>query len=351
MKSYRIAEFGKPLRCEETTVPEPAGAEVLLQVRAAGVCHTDLHVWHGGYDLGGGKFLKMSERGVHLPHTMGHETVGVVVAAGPTAQGVKIGETMLVYPWIGCGECAHCKSGDENLCLAAPRYLGIFRAGGYSTHIVVPDARYLVPIGDLDPVQAAPYACAGLTAFSAIKKLGKIVHDGPIVLIGAGGLGLMALSLLEAVGAKGAVVVDIDETKRAAARDAGAIATIDPRDEKAAEKISAAIGGAARAVIDFVGAPPTVKLGASILGKGGVCVLVGLVGGEVTLSIPPFPLRAISLSGSFVGNLAELHELMALVREGRVKAIPIVQTSLDKVNSALEELEAGRLVGRAILVP
>jgi len=351
MKSYRIAEFGQPLRCEDTTVPTPTGSEVLLEVRAAGVCHTDLHVWHGGYDLGGGKFLKMSDRGVNLPHTMGHETVGVVIATGPAAKGVNVGETMLVYPWIGCGECANCGSGNENLCLSAPRYLGIFRTGGYSTHLVVPDVRYLVPIGDLDPAQAAPYACAGLTAYSAIKRLGEIVHDGPIVLIGAGGLGLMALSVLGALGAKGAVVVDLDESKRSAATQAGALLSVDPRDEAVSEKISAAIGGAPRAVIDFVGAPATIKLGTSLLAKGGSCIVVGLVGGEVTLSIPPFPLRAVSLTGSFVGNLTELHELMTLVREGKVKAIPIDRRPLEEVNSALQDLEAGQLVGRAVLVP
>jgi propanol-preferring alcohol dehydrogenase len=222
MKSYDVAEFGSPLQLFERPTPKPAGTEVLLRVRAAGVCHTDLHIWDGHYDLGGGKRLNLTDRGVRLPLTLGHETVGEVLELGPEAHGVNPNDRVLVFPWIGCGNCAVCKRGEEQLCLA-PRCLGIYRAGGYGDHILVPHPRYLLDIGDLSPVQAAPYACSGLTAYGALKKIGALLAEMPILIIGAGGLGLMCLTLLGAMGAKGALVADIDANKRDAALAAGAL--------------------------------------------------------------------------------------------------------------------------------
>src|SRR4051812_35066983 len=116
MKSYQVASFGEPLAAAEAPTPRPEGAQVLLEVVAAGVCHSDLHIWEGGYDLGHGKRLSLRDRGIALPLTMGHETAGRVVAMGPDAKGVTPGKTYLVYPWIGCGHCATCRRGDENLC-------------------------------------------------------------------------------------------------------------------------------------------------------------------------------------------------------------------------------------------
>src|SRR5262249_17783900 len=150
--------------------PEPVGSEVLLRVLAAGVCHSDVHIRDGFYDLGGGKRLWLTDRGIKLPLTMGHETVGDVVAAGPKAQGVKVGERRLAFPWIGCGECELCHSGEEQLC-AKPGFLGVFRAGGYSDYLIVPHPRYLLDIGDLAPSRAAPLACSGVTTFGALKKV------------------------------------------------------------------------------------------------------------------------------------------------------------------------------------
>lgn len=137
MKSYQVAVFGEPLAEAEAPLPTPKGTEVLLEVVAAGVCHSDLHIWEGGYDLGHGKRLSLKDRGISLPLTMGHETAGRVVATGTDAAGVAGGKTYLIFPWIGCGRCATCLRGDENLC-AAPNFLGIHRNGGYADHILVP---------------------------------------------------------------------------------------------------------------------------------------------------------------------------------------------------------------------
>src|SRR6204780_694923 len=227
MRSYDIVEFGEPLKQVDQPNPEPAGTEVLLKTLATGVCHSDLHIWDGFYELGGGKRMMLKERGLATPITLGHEIAGEVVALGPEAAGVKPGDRRVIYPWIGCGTCAVCARGDEHLC-NRPRSLGIQRPGGFADRVLVPHPRYLLPLGRLSPAEAAPYACSGLTTFSALRKVGEAVYrTQPILVIGAGGLGLMCLSLLKALGGYGAVVADIDPVKREAALQAGALAAID----------------------------------------------------------------------------------------------------------------------------
>ena len=199
MRMFQVCRCGEPLQLNEEPTPEPTGTEVLLKVKAAGVCHSDLHIWDGYYELGGGKRLQLLERGIKLPLTMGHENVGEVVAVGPDAKGVKIGDVRLANPWIGCGECMVCKRGEENLC-KTPKNLGVFSDGGYASHLMVPHPRHLFDIGNLTPVQAAPLACSGVTTFSALKKVGPVIKDEPVVIIGAGGLGLMAIALAQGDG-------------------------------------------------------------------------------------------------------------------------------------------------------
>jgi propanol-preferring alcohol dehydrogenase len=355
MKSYDVAECGAPLKLFERPTPQPSGSEVLLRVLAAGVCHSDIHIWEGHYDLGGGRKLKLTERGVTLPLTMGHETVGEVVALGPDAAGLgvggaKIGDKRLVFPWLGCGACAVCKRGDEQLCLA-PRFLGVFRNGGYADHILVPHARYLLHIGDMKPAEAAPYACSGLTAFGALKRIGPVLKDEPVVIIGAGGLGLMCLGLLKAMGGKGAIVVDIDPAKRDAAMQAGALAAIDGAASDAVKRVTSAAKNGVWAAIDFVGASSTAKLAIDSLTKGGKLILVGLFGGDITLPLPFIPMRAITIQGAYVGSLAEAKELLDLVKRTRPPSIPITTRALAAADATLQDLRAGRVVGRAVLTP
>jgi len=206
MISYDVAEFGAPLQWRERETPVPQGSEVLLRTLAAGVCHSDLHLWEGGYDLGQGRRMSVADRGVTPPFTMGHEISGEVVAVGPAVVGVGISEKYLVFPWIGCGECPVCRGGEEQLC-AKPASLGVFRPGGYGDHVLVPHQRYLIPLDGLSPAEAAPYACSGVTTFGALRKLGNVIETDPIVLMGAGGLGLMCLTLLKAMGGRGNIVV------------------------------------------------------------------------------------------------------------------------------------------------
>jgi D-arabinose 1-dehydrogenase-like Zn-dependent alcohol dehydrogenase len=332
----------------EHPAPVPSGTEVLLGMLAAGVCHSDLHLSDGYFDLGGGKRLSIIERGMKLPITLGHENVGEVVAIGPQARGVKIGDRLLVCPWIGCGHCVVCARGDEQLCLT-PGTIGVFRNGGYSDVLLVPHPRYLFDIGDLPPEKAAPLACSGVTTYSALKKVGATLTTDPVVIIGAGGLGLMCIALHRAMGGHSAIVVDIDPAKRAAARATGASEVIDGGAGDAVDQIKAATGGGAWAVIDLVGSSGTARLGIDSLTKGGKLIIVGLYGGDITLSLPPFPMRAITVQGSYTGSLTETAELLELVRRTGLPPIPIATRPLAEVNSALADLRAGKVVGRVVL--
>ena len=350
MRCYCVLHHGQALELVERPIPEPQGTEVLLKVRAAGVCHTDLHLWEGHYDLGGGKKLTLAERGIKPPITLSHEIVGEVVSAGAQAGAVATGRVALVHPWIGCGECAACKRGEENICIK-PQSLGVVRPGGFAEYVIVPHPRYLVDIDGLDAAEAAPLACAGVTTYSALKKLGSRIESDPVVVIGAGGLGLMAIEVLKALGGKGAIVVDIDPVKRDAALAAGALQAIDARAPDAVQQIQQATGGGARAVLDLVGATPTVTLAMASAARGGHIVICGLMGGDLTLALPVIPMRPLTLQGSYVGTLQELQELVALVKRTKMAPIPVTRRPLAEANAALQDLHHGRIVGRTVLVP
>ena len=356
MRSFKVTDFNAPLTEVEQPTPQPSGTQVLIKVKAAGVCHSDLHIWEGGYELGHGrKPLSLKDRGVSLPRTMGHETVGQIAAFGPDVKegdkgGLKVGDTVLVYPWLGCGKCPTCLGGDENMCAVKPNALGVFCDGGYADHMTVPHPKYLLDLKGLDPLTAAPYACSGVTTYSALKKVEKDFGT-PIVIFGAGGLGLMALSLLKAMGGKGAIVVDIDARKRQAAERAGALATVDGNAADALQQLQTKAGEPIRAVIDLVGNAQTTQLAFDCLAKGGKLVIVGLFGGGATFALPLIPIKAVTIQGSYVGNLRETQELLDLVRARKIAPIPVTPMSLDKANDALLDLQKGKLVGRAVLVP
>jgi propanol-preferring alcohol dehydrogenase len=356
MRSFQVANFNAPLKEVEQPTPEPAGTQVLLKVKAAGVCHSDLHIWEGGYELGHGrKPLSLKDRGVSLPRTMGHETAGQIVAFGPDIKqvdtsGLAIGDVVLAYPWLGCGKCPTCLAGDENMCAIKPNALGVFCDGGYADHMTVPHPKYLLDLKGLDPVTAAPYACSGVTTYSALRKVEKDLNT-PIVIFGAGGLGLMALSLLKAMGGKGAIVVDIDAKKREAAEKAGALATVDGGAVDALEQLQNKAGEPIRAAIDLVGNAQTTQLGFDCLTKGGKLVIIGLFGGGATFALPLIPIKAITIQGSYVGNLRETQQLLDLVRAKKIAPIPVTPMPLARANDALVDLQNGRLVGRAVLVP
>jgi D-arabinose 1-dehydrogenase-like Zn-dependent alcohol dehydrogenase len=344
MISYQIIEHGKPLQKVLGATPEPKGSEVLVRVTRAGVCHSDLHIWEGYFDLGGGKRFYVKERGCVPPFTLGHEPLGVVAALGPKAKGVKVGQKRLIFPWIGCGKCAVCKAGQDNYCVSGSRILGVNRPGGYATHVLVPDPKYLVDASGIDDAFAATLACSGLTAYSASAKLPALGPKDRVAVIGCGGVGLAGVAVLRARGVKHIVACDIDPAKLDTARKLGAKETIDTRSPQAPQQLLGIAGA-----IDFVGMPATAALGIAALRKGGRYVLVGLHGGELVHPLPPIAQRAIGIVGSYVGNLQELKEVVALAKKRKLKPLPVATRPAAEANAALEDLKAGRVVGRVVL--
>ncbi|HVZ69351.1 MAG TPA: alcohol dehydrogenase [Rhizomicrobium sp.] len=351
MRSQAIVEFGSPLKEIETPTPAPAGTEVLLKIHNAGVCHSDVHIHDGYFDLGGGNKLPMAN--IKLPHTLGHEIEGEVVATGPDAKDVKIGARYAAFPWIGCGKCPSCLRGEENICVGGPRQLGCSNGcpGGYATHVMVPHPRYLIDYGTVDPALGAAYMCSGLTAYAAMKKVGKLGPNDQVLVLGVGGVGMMGVQFAKALFGKGPLAADIDEGRLEAAKKAGASATYNTKDPDAAKKLVADTGGGAYAVVDFVGSEKTFAFASQSVRRGGKIIIVGLFGGAMQMPLPMFPFRTISIGGSMVGSLSETQEMMKLVREGKVDPIPYQKRPLAEANKTLNDLREGKITGRVILTP
>jgi len=348
MRLWAVIANKQPLQAIEVNDPDPKGAEVLLEVSHCGVCHSDLHFWQGEYNLGYGKTMRVTDRGVTLPRAPGHEVVGRVVAFGPEAMGVKKGDRRIVYPWIGCGQCARCKAGDDNMCVNQAS-IGVVRHGGFGSHVLVPHSRYLVDPGDLDPALAATFACSGITVLSAIRKLGPMDPDSPVVLVGAGGLGHAAIAMLLALGHRKIIVVDVDESKRRAALAAGATYAIDGTTEDVTAEIVKAAGEPVLYAMDFVNNTKTAKTAFDSLGKGGRLILVGAAGGELELSLAGMIFTARSVAGTQTGNVQDLKDVVALARSAKLTPIPIERMDMDHANDALLRLKAGKVTGRLVL--
>ena len=348
MISYQIIEHGRPLQKVMHETPKPTGTEVLVKITRSGVCHSDVHIWDGYFDWGGGKRFYVKDRGCIPPFTLGHEPFGVVAAVGPRAKGVKVGQKRIVYPWIGCGKCPVCKAGQDNYCMQA-RFLGVMKPGGYSSHVLIPHPKYLVDATGIDEGFAATLGCSAITAYSGLNKLPTLGPKDWIAVVGCGGLGLVAISILKAKGVKNIIACDVDESKLATAKQQGAKLTLDTRAPDAVQKLGALAMGNLAASIDFVGMPATAMLGTGALRKGGRYVLCGLYGGELVHPMPPIAQRAIGIIGSYVGNLQELKEVVALAKKKKIKPTPVTLRKPDEVNRTLEELKAGKIVGRVVL--
>lgn len=321
MKAARILEPNQPLEISELETPTPMGNEVIVKVKAAGVCHSDLHLWEGGYDLGDGTFLKVTDRGVKYPVTPGHEIVGTVSEIGSEVKDISIGDQVLVYPWLGCGECPACKEGNENLC-DAPRSIGLFQDGGYAESVKIPHYKYLAKISGIDLDAATSLACSGLTAFTAVKKA-NINSPEFLVIIGAGGLGLMGIQIAKAITKAKIICVDLDDKKLVTAKEMGAdfvvninvIGSVTVGSGNAAQKIiSICNNKGADSIIDFVNAPQTVKAGLAALRKRGNLVLVGLFGGGLEISLVTIPLKSLTIQGAYTGNYNDMVELIELAK-------------------------------------
>ena len=350
MKSAKITGPNEPLVVSDFDNPEPQNNQVLVKVKSVGVCHSDLHLWEGGYDLGDGQFMKVTDRGVKYPVTPGHEIVGIVEKIGSNVSDVKLGDEVLVFPWIGCGDCPACKVGNENLC-DTPKSMGVFQDGGYSDYALIPDSKYLALLDGVNPDSATSLACSGLTAYTAIKKSNQNSPEF-LVIVGAGGLGLMGVQIAKAITNAKIICVDLDDKKLETAKEMGADYILNSKDPETAQKIiSICNDKGADSVVDFVNAPPTAKLDLVVLRKRGNLVLVGLFGGSIELSLVTIPLKSIMIQGAYTGNYDDMVELLDLARKGIIDPVISKRYTLDEANNALEDLKARKIVGRAVINP
>lgn len=351
MKAARIVNVNEPLQVQDVQTPKPKDSQILVKVQSVGVCHSDVHVWEGYYEGISGQQLKTTDRGVKYPLTPGHEIAGIVDSLGEQVEGFSKYEKVLVYPWVGEGMCPACKIGQENLC-DKPRSLGIYRDGGYAEYVLVPNYKYLVKIGDdMDTDISAPLACAGLTAYGAIKNA-NLKPDDNVVIVGTGGLGLMAIQLAKAVTGARIIAMDIDDKKLEVAKKEGADIIVNSKKEdpvKAIMELTGKLG--ADAVIDFVNATKTVETDIQFLRRRAKLLLVGLFGGELKLSLVTMPTRAYKIIGSYTGSLEDMVELVSLAKRGVIKQVVSKRFKLNQAGEALQMLKDGKIVGRGVINP
>ncbi|MET0183336.1 MAG: alcohol dehydrogenase catalytic domain-containing protein [Caulobacterales bacterium] len=344
MRCEAVTALGEPLQSLEQANPKPGPGEAVVRVSRCGVCHSDVHLHDGYFDMGGGNKLPS---GSPLPLVLGHEIEGEVVALGEGVLGPQVGTRVAVFPWIGCGQCTACKRGEQHYC-GNNRQLGVRVWGGFADHVLVPDAAALIPSGNLAPGVAGVAMCSGLTAFSALKKIKAPDPAEPIVLFGVGGVGLSGLALAKALFKNPIVAVDLDPAKRAQAIARGASEAIDPTEKDALKNFVKRTGGAVGAV-DFVGAPATFQGAQQVVRRGGTVVVVGLFGGSVNFSIPMLPLKTQALVGSYCGSLDEAKELIALLQTGKVDPPVLEERPLSAANQTLTDLKEGKIMGRVVL--
>src|SRR5215217_212169 len=351
MKSAKIIEVNQPLQLYESKTPKPKGSQVLVKVHSSGVCHSDIHLWEGGYEGPQGQFLKTTDRGVKYPLTPGHEIAGIVDSLGEEAQGFTKDEKVLVYPWIGEGLCPACRTGEENLC-DKPRSLGIYNDGGYAEYVLVPSYKYLVKLGEeIDTDTSAPLSCSALTAYGAVKN-GNLTPNDNVVIVGTGGLGLMAIQLAKAITGSRIIALDRDDNKLKAAKENGADDIINSQKEDAVKAVMELTGRmGADAVIDFVNASSTVETDLNFLRRRAKLVLVGLFGGELKLNLIAMPTRSYKLIGSYTGSMNDLIELVSLAKRGIIKPVITNRFRLDEATKALKMLKDGKILGRGVINP
>jgi alcohol dehydrogenase, propanol-preferring len=345
MRAVQLVEWEAPPELREVDLPEPGPGEVLIKVTAAGLCHSDLHLteWPEGT-------LPYT-----LPFTLGHENAGVVAGLGPKANGFAEGDPVLVYGCWGCGRCRHCIRGAMNLCENVEQRGGIGGGlgfdGGLADYMLVPSEQYLLPIGDLDPVQAAPLTDAALSPYRAIKaRLATLEPGTAAVVIGVGGLGHVAIRLLKALTPSRVVAIvgsrpdGVEAALRLGADAAFRFDDVDLTDVRAETG-----SGGAMLVLDFVGVDATMKLAADLLAVGGHATLLGIAGGTFPMAFGSVPLEC-SVSMNCWGSLPELKEVVALARGGDLE-VDVETVALDDAIAAYARLRAGEVNGRAVVVP
>ena len=340
MLAARLHAAGDAIRLEHVPEPVPAGDAVRIRVAGCGVCRTDLHIIDG------------IQQRVSLPLTLGHEVAGWIELAGSpdalAASGLELEQPVIVAGGWGCGTCAQCTAGAEQRC-AIGTSPGFQRDGGYAEAMLVPHPRHLLPLGELDPVRAAPLADAGLTTFRAVRRAsGWVRADARIAVFGAGGLGQFAVQYLRLLGGEDArvVVVDPVEARRTSARALGADDALQATDR---EPLVEALGGPADVVFDLVGSDETLAAAAATLAPAGLIMLVGEAGGSVPAGFDGLPVESWFTTTAW-GSRDDLAEVVRLAAAHRVRW-EVEPIPLSDVNAALERVRAADTVGRIVLVP
>ena len=348
MKALRYTKIGSAPEVVEIEKPTPGPGEILLKVTAAGVCHSDDYVM----SLPEQDYL---DQQYPLPLTLGHEGAGVIEEFGPGVEtSLQVGEAVAVYgPW-GCGHCLNCSQGKENYCTNAAaegiRPPGLGAQGSMAEYMIVDDVRHLVPIGDLDPVKNVSLTDAGLTPYHAIKRsLPKLGAGTFAVVIGSGGLGHVGIQMLKALSGATVIVLDVNDEKLELAKHVGADVTL-ISDESAAGKIRELTGGVGvDAVFDFVGANPTIATATAVAAMEADVTIVGIGGGSATIGFGSIAYDA-AVRVPYWGSRSELIEVFELAKAGKVD-VEVQPYSLDDAPKAYEDLHAGAIRGRAVIVP
>lgn len=343
MRAVRLTGWQRPPElCE---IPEPVAAPggVVLRVAGAGLCHSDLHLTH----------WPAGTLPYELPFTLGHEVSGTVAELGPGANGVDVGDDVIVYgPW-GCGACRRCSRGEEHLCerRSLQRGCGLGRDGGFAEYLAVPSPRLLVPLGELDPIAAAPLADAALTPYHAIRRALPYLRPGAsVVVIGVGGLGHVAVQLLAALSSARIVAVDVREEALELAREAGAAELVSAHgDGDVVAEVRSAVSGGAAVVLDCVGSDATLALAAAAVAPAGHLSIIGMAGGTLPMRRGGVPMEATVVMSNW-GTRAELAEVVALAREGVIR-LAVETVPLEAVPAAYERLERGEVRGRVVAAP
>jgi alcohol dehydrogenase, propanol-preferring len=345
MRALQLTAWKSPPEFRDVGDPEPGPGQVVVRIEAAGACHSDLHLMHD-FDPALVPFA--------LPFTLGHENAGTVEAIGPGVEHLAPGERVAVYGAWGCGRCRQCHQGAENYCERATQLDGagggLGLDGGMAPLMLVPQARWLVPLGDLDPVEAAPLTDAGLTPYHAIKRSLRLLHGGATaVVIGAGGLGHLAVQILKATSAARVVAVDTKPAALELATSVGADHSVvsDGSAPDAIRDITRNQG--ADLVLDLVGVDATIALAAQVSRSLGHVTVVGIGGGTFGFGFFSLPYE-VSLATTYWGSLPELTEVLDLARRGLVRA-HVQRFALDEAADAYDALKAGTVEGRAVIVP
>ena len=352
MDASRILKPKEALQIQETKTPTPSGSQVLLKVVSCGICHSDIHLWEGGYQGPGGSFLKTTDRGVKYPLTPGHGIAGIVEDLGEEGrEKFNKNDKVIVYPWVGEGLCPACIQGEENLC-DKPQSLGVYQDGGYAEYVLIPSYRYLVKVSDrIEMDVAATLPCSALTAYNAVRNA-KLEPYHNVVIVGAGGLGLMAIQLAKAISGSRIMALDLDNDKLKVAKKNGADVILNLRKEdpiKAVMELTNNLG--ADAVIDFVNSTKSLETNMQFLRRRARLVLVGLFGGELKLNLITMPTKAFRLIGSYTGTLNELVGLLSLAERGIINPVVTDRFKLEEATEGLSQLKKGNIIGRGVINP